>query len=145
IREYLRAGAPSRTFSNAISPPQCAAVLKAVEIVRSVEGEALRQKLLGVAQFLRQELTAAGLGCLGKPGPIVPVLLGPEGGGRVRAALCFDGGVFANLVEFPAVSVGASRFRMQLMATHTSTHAHLAAEVIGRAYRIAKQLLTRPT
>jgi len=79
IREYLRPYAPSHTFSNAISPPQCAAVLKALEIVRSVEGEVLRQKLLGVAEVLRQALTAAGVKSLGKPGPIVPVLLGPEG------------------------------------------------------------------
>jgi glycine C-acetyltransferase len=66
--------------------------------------------------------------------------LGPEGVGRITAALCFDRGVFANLVEFPAVSVGASRFRMQVMATHTSEHVRLAAEVIGWAYRFAKQL-----
>src|SRR5262249_2764926 len=37
IREYLRPYAPSHTFSNAISPPQCAAVLTALNIVRSVE------------------------------------------------------------------------------------------------------------
>jgi glycine C-acetyltransferase len=145
IREYLRPYAPSHTFSNAISPPQCAVVLKALEIVRGVEGEVRRQKLLGVAEVLRQALTAAGVECLGKPGPILPVLLGPEGVGRITAALCFDRGVFANLVEFPAVSVGASRFRMQLMATHTLAQAHLAAEVIGWAYEFARRLLERST
>ena len=49
ISEYLRAGAPSRTFSNAISPHQCAAVLKAVEIVRSAEGDLLRDKVSGLS------------------------------------------------------------------------------------------------
>ena len=141
IREYLRPYAPSHTFSNALSPAQCATVLSALEIVRSPEGEVLRENLRDVVQFLREALTSHGVTCLGKPGPLVPVLLGPEGVGRVTAALCFDRGVFASLVEFPAVSVGASRFRMQVMATHTSTHAHLAAEVIGWAYRFAKELL----
>jgi len=140
IAEYLRAGAPSRTFSNALSPPQCATVLSALEIVRSSEGEVLRQDLRGVVQSLREALKSNGAECLGKPGPLVPVRLGPEGVGRITAALCFDRGVFANLVEFPAVSVGASRFRMQVMATHTSEHVRLAAEVIGWAYRFAKQL-----
>jgi 7-keto-8-aminopelargonate synthetase-like enzyme len=140
IAEYLRAGAPSRTFSNALSPPQCATVLSALEIVRSSEGEVLRQDLRGVVQSLREALESNGAECLGKPGPLVPVRLGPEGVGRITAALCFDRGVFANLVEFPAVSVGASRFRMQVMATHTSEHVRLAAEVIGWAYRFAKQL-----
>ncbi len=145
IREYLRPYAPSHTFSNALSPPQCATVLRALEIVRGSEGEVLRQNLRGVVEFLREELTGAGVKCLGKPGPLVPVLLGPEGVGRITAALCFDHGVFASLVEFPAVSVGASRFRMQVMATHTRAQAQLAAKVIGSAYRFAKQLLGRPT
>jgi len=145
IREYLRAGAPSRTFSNAISPPQCAAVLKAVQIVRSAEGEALRQKLRDLAQVLCEALTPSGLVCLGKPGPLVPVLLGRAGVGRITAALCFDRGVFANLVEYPAVSVGACRLRMQVMATHMPAQARLAGEVIGWAYQVAEKLFTRTT
>jgi glycine C-acetyltransferase len=81
--------------------------------------------------------------CLGKTGPIVPVLLGPEDVGRITAALCFDRGVFANLVEFPAVSVGKSRFRMQVMPTHTREQVQSAAEIIGSAYLSAKQLLAQ--
>jgi 7-keto-8-aminopelargonate synthetase-like enzyme len=141
ISEYLRAGAPPRTFSNAISPPQCATVLKAVQIVRSAEGDRLREALSRVVQVLRESLASSGVVCLGKPGPLVPVLLGRESVGRITAALCFDRGVFANLIEYPAVSVGACRFRMQVMATHTCVQAQQAAEVIGWAYQIAKQLL----
>jgi len=144
ISEYLRAGAPSRTFSNAISPSQCAAVLKAVEIVRSAEGEVLRQKVHLLAQVLRETLTPSGV-VLGKPGPLVPVLMGREGVGRITAALCFDRGVFANLVEYPAVSVGACRFRMQVMATHTPAQAQFAAEVTAWAYQVAQKLLAHPT
>jgi glycine C-acetyltransferase len=143
ISEYLRAAAPSRTFSNAISPPQCAAVLKAVEIVRSAEGDLLREKVSHVAQVLRETLATSGVVCLGKPGPLVPVLLGREAVGRITAALCFDGGVLANLIEYPAVSVGACRLRMQVMATHTSAQAQQAAAVIGWACRFAEQLLDR--
>jgi 7-keto-8-aminopelargonate synthetase-like enzyme len=144
IHQYLRAGAPSRTFSNAISPPQCAAILKAVEIVRSAEGDELRQNVHLVAQVLREALTTSGVVCLGKPGPLVPVLLGREAVGRITAALCFDNGVFTNLVEYPAVSVGASRLRMQVMATHTLAQARFAGEVIGWASQVAKKLFTRP-
>src|SRR5262249_5152773 len=143
IREYLRAGAPSRTFSNAISPPQCAAVLKAVEIVRSAEGDVLRQQLSHIVHVLRETLATLGAVCIGTPGPLVPVLLGREGVGRITAALCFDRGVFANLIEYPAVSVGACRLRMQVMATHTSAQAQRAAEVIGWASQFAQQLLGR--
>ena len=141
ISEYLRAGAPSRTFSNAISPHQCAAVLKAVEIVRSVEGDLLRERVSDLANVLRDALAASGIVCLGKPGPLVPALLGREAVGRITAALCFDRGVFTNLIEYPAVSVGACRLRMQVMATHTCAQAQQAAHVIGWACQIARQLL----
>jgi len=141
ISEYLRAGAPPRTFSNAISPPQCATVLKALQIVQSAEGNELRQQLSHVVQVLRESLVNSGVVCLGNPGPLVPVLLGREAVGRITATLCFDHGVFANLIEYPAVSVGACRFRMQVMATHTPAQAQQAAEVIGWAWRIAKELL----
>lgn len=145
IHQYLRAAAPSRTFSNAISPPQCAAILKAVEIVRSEEGDMLRQNVQLVAQVLREALTMSGVVCLGKPGPLVPVLLGREAVGRITAALCFENGVFTNLVEYPAVSVGACRLRMQVMATHTLAQARLAGKVIGWASQAARKHFTRPT
>jgi glycine C-acetyltransferase len=141
ISEYLRAAAPSRTFSNAISPSQCAAVLKAIEIVRSAEGDLLRERVSHVAHVLRDTLATSGVACLGTPGPLVPVLLGREAVGRITAALCFDRGVFANLIEYPAVSVGACRLRMQVMATHTCAQARRAAEVVGWACQFAKQLL----
>ena len=101
------------------------------------------QKVSHVAHVLRETLATSGVVCLGKPGPLVPVLLGREAVGRITAALCFDGGVFANLIEYPAVSVGACRLRMQVMATHTGAQAQQAAEVIGRAYRFAEELISR--
>jgi 7-keto-8-aminopelargonate synthetase-like enzyme len=96
-----------------------------------------------LAHVLRETLAASGVVCLGKPGPLVPVLLGREAVGRITAALCFDRGVFANLIEYPAVSVGACRLRMQVMATHTCAQALRAAEVIGWASQYAQQLLGR--
>jgi glycine C-acetyltransferase len=141
IREYLRPYAPSHTFSNAMSPPQCAAVLKAMEIVRSAEGDLLRERVSHVSQALRETLRTSGVACLGTPGPLVPVLLGRESVGRITASLCFDRGVFANLIEYPAVSVGACRLRMQVMATHTCAQAERAAEIIGWACQFAEQLL----
>lgn len=140
VKEYLRPYAPSHTFSNAISPLQCATVLAALEIIQSAEGDDLRRRLLEVVNCLRDTLQRSGLTCLGEPGPVVPAFLGPEGVGRITAALCFDAGLFANLVEFPAVAVGASRFRMQLMASHTAAQLERAASIMGEAYQFATKL-----
>jgi glycine C-acetyltransferase len=49
-----------------------------------------------------------------------------------------DGGVFANLIEYPAVPVGGARLRMQVMATHTLDHAREAAVRVIRAREMAK-------
>ena len=57
--------------------------------------------------------------CLGEPSAIVPVPIGNEKVGRLASSILFERSVFANLVEFPAVAVGASRFRMQCMSSHT--------------------------
>lgn len=140
IKEYLRPYAPCHIFSNAISPLQCATVLAALQIIQSAEGDDLRRKLVGVVHCLRGALQSSGLRCLGEPGPVVPAFLGPEGMGRITAALCFEAGLFANLVEFPAVAIGASRFRMQVMASHTNAQAERAADIIGEAYRFAHEL-----
>ena len=140
VKEYLRPYAPSHTFSNAISPLQCATVLAALEIIQSAEGDDLRRRLLEVVNCLRDALQHSALRCLGEPGPVVPVFLGPEGVGRITAALCFDAGLFANLVEFPAVAVGASRFRMQVMASHSEAQVERAAGIIGEAYQFATKL-----
>lgn len=142
VKEYLRPYAPTHVFSNAISPVQCASALAALKIVRSPEGEQLRQRLLSNSILLRDALNGVGVSCLGAPGPVVPAFLGPEGIGRITAALCFAAGVFANLVEFPAVAVGASRFRMQLMASHTELLVKKAAAIIGDAYQFARDLLS---
>ena len=140
VKEYLRPYSSTHTFSNAISPSQCAGVLSALEIVRSSEGDELRQQIINVVNCLRTKLQSYGIKCLGQPGPLVPVPIGAEKVGRIAAALCFEAGVFANLVEYPAVSVGASRFRMQAMSSHTIVQAEQAAEIIGEAYRFANQL-----
>jgi glycine C-acetyltransferase len=39
--------------------------------------------------------------------------------------------VFANLVEFPAVPLKGSRFRMQVMATHTPEQVREAAATVA--------------
>src|SRR5690348_13634721 len=91
--KWISSSAASRKYSNALSPHQCAAVLKAVEIVRSAEGDVLRERVSSLAHVLRETLAASGLVCLGKPGPLVPALLGREAVGRITAALCFDHGV----------------------------------------------------
>ncbi|HTV89142.1 MAG TPA: aminotransferase class I/II-fold pyridoxal phosphate-dependent enzyme [Stellaceae bacterium] len=119
VREYLKFYGCSATFSNALSPVQCATVLKAFEIVQSDEGRRLRERMLDRAVYLRSQLRAAGFEVIGEPSAIVPAVVGPEALARIVSRLLPSVGVVANLVEFPAVAKGNARFRLQVMATHS--------------------------
>ena len=120
VREYLRYYATPCTFSNALSRAQAALVLKAFEIVDSAEGDTLRESLMNNIRLLRELLQGTSFETYGDPSPIVCVKMGMEGLARLVSRRLPELGLLANLVEFPAVPKGQARFRMQVMANHTS-------------------------
>ena len=133
VREYLKYYGSSATFSNALSPVQCATVLKAFEIVRSAEGQTRRDMLLDRIVHLRQALQGAGFAVLGDPSPIVPALVGGEAVARRVVRHLQQLGMLVNLVEYPAVAKGRARLRLQVMATHTRRHAEALVEQLTAA------------
>jgi 7-keto-8-aminopelargonate synthetase-like enzyme len=120
VKEYLRYYASPCTFSNALSPVQAGLVLKAFEIVDSAEGDKLRDSLMNNIRLLRELLHGTSFETYGDPSPIVCVKMGIEGLARLVSRRLPELGLLANLVEFPAVPKGQARFRMQVMANHTS-------------------------
>jgi glycine C-acetyltransferase len=119
VREYLKFFGAAATFSNALSPVQCATVLKAFEIVQSPEGRELRKTMISRAVYLRNQLQRAGWEVIGDPSAIVPAVIGSEAFARMVSQQLPALGCVLNLVEFPAVAKGNARFRMQVMANHT--------------------------
>lgn len=137
VKEYLRFYAPSCTFSNALSPAQAATVMKALEIVRSDEGQALRDRLMDNVVHLRSELASRGLETYGEPSAIVAVKTGDEALARLTARELPSLGLLANLVEFPAVAKGQARFRLQVMAGHSTEEVESAAACVAAGLRFA--------
>lgn len=135
LKEYLRYYAPSNTFSNALSPVQIAVVRECLRIVRSAEGQALRQSLMAAVLGLREALVAEGLEVLGQPSPIVPVLLGSTAVARCMTRELGGQGLLANLVEYPAVALNSARLRLQVMAGHTAEQGRQAAAMVAEALR----------
>jgi glycine C-acetyltransferase len=133
--EYLKYFSASHTFSNALSPVQAATVLAALKIVRSEEGANLRQMLMRNIIELRQQMQSTGLEVLGMPSPIVPIQIGDEAMGRMVSRALVRERIVANLVEYPAVPLGQSRFRIQLMPEHTSDDISQITSAIQRAIR----------
>ena len=127
VKEYLRFYSPSCTFSNALSPAQVATVSRALAIVRSTEGQLLRNDLMRNVVSLREKIVARKMEVYGEPSAIVAVKTGDEALARLTARELPQIGLLANLVEFPAVAKGQARFRLQVMAGHTEREIEAAA------------------
>ena len=138
LKEYLRFYSPSATFSNALSPMQAAVVTKALDIIQTEEGAALRASLMKNVNFLRSTLTENGFDYYGDPSAIVAVKVGSEGLARLVARRIPELGLLSNLVEYPAVAKGAARFRMQVMAGHTEQNIRDAVSRLRTAFDAAQ-------
>jgi glycine C-acetyltransferase len=148
VKQFIQIYAGPWMFSNALSPVQTATVLEALRIVRSTEGDALRSRLMAASLAIRDEFSKGRIKCLGEPTAIVPTPVGAEAIGRIASWLVFRKGVLVNLAEFPVVPLGASRFRIQMMANHTEAQARegarLAMEALDEARLIVEGLKSQP-
>jgi 7-keto-8-aminopelargonate synthetase-like enzyme len=150
VKQYMKFYGSPQTFSNALSPVQTAVIREALRIIRSEEGDTLRQGLHDNAVALRGGLEARGIHCIGTPSAIIPAHVGKEAVGRIAWSNLAAQGIHANLVEFPAVAVGAARFRMQIFPQHSPEKlvevAGIVADEIERAKeQVEKMNLPAPT
>ncbi len=145
VRSYVEAYGGPHMFSNAMSPIQVATVREALRIVRSPEGAARRAQLLRNVGALREAVAGHGLTCLGDPSAVVPVLIGHTPLARLASGGVLRRGLFANLVEFPAVGVRAARFRFQVQTDHTPEQAREAAALLADAVAEARGTLEAPS
>jgi 7-keto-8-aminopelargonate synthetase-like enzyme len=143
VKQYLKYYSGAHAFSNALSPVQCATVDSALSIVRSEEGEQLRDHLEKVVLTMRTRFESHGIPCLGIPSPIVPVQVEDKAVAWLAGKQIAESGVLANLVEYPAVAAGSARFRLQAMATHTTDQACTAADIIANALEAAQERIAQ--
>jgi glycine C-acetyltransferase len=143
VKQFLGIYGGPHTFSNALSPVQAGVALEALAIVRGAEGEALREKALDNSLRLRGGFAARDIECLGEPSNVVPVMTGDETVAKWTARLLEENGLIANLVEFPAVARGKSRFRFQVMASHSSQQVDQAIGIFERALATAREMASQ--
>ncbi len=128
VIEYLRHKSRPLIFSASISPPNTAAALTALRIMKS-EPER-REKLWANARRLQDGLRSYGLNIGNTQTPIVPVYIGND---LLTFKICIElqeEGVFVNPVIPPGVPQGKSLLRLSVMATHEFEHIDFAIEKI---------------
>lgn len=118
LKLALRYNCGPLTFTNALSPVQCAIVLKALDIIESDEGAERRELLWNNVCYMRTVLSDAGFSLLGQPSAIIPTILGDNAFSRLMTRYTLEEGGIMNLVEYPAVSKNTCRWRLQVMALH---------------------------
>jgi len=141
VIEYLRYFSPPYMFSNVIAPPQCAAALHNLRIVKSEKGAQLRKQVMANAVYLREKLNKMGFETLGSASPIVILILGDELFCRIVVRLMLDNNVIVNGIEFPVVTKGKARLRLQLQAIHTKEHLDTFLEKLELSCKKAKTLM----
>src|SRR5207248_10542973 len=76
IIDLLRQRSRPYLFSNSLTPSIAAASIKALEILESEEGAALRRRLRQNGESFRRDMTALGFDIVPGQHPIIPVMLG---------------------------------------------------------------------
>ena len=120
--DLLTSTARSFIFTTATPPGDAAAAAAALAVVRSDEGDRLRERLRAHIDRLRP----------GHPSPIVPVLLGDEERALAVAESLLQQGLLVPAIRPPTVAPGTCRLRIALSAAHTTDQVQtLAAALDG--------------
>jgi 8-amino-7-oxononanoate synthase len=107
-------------FTTAMSPPDAAAALAALDVLRSPEGAALLTRLRRHVDVLAP----------GHPSPILPVVLGSDEAALRASAQLLEHGIWVPAIRPPSVPEGTSRLRVSLSAAHRDDEVARLAEAL---------------
>ena len=135
LREYLINRSRSLIFSASLPPGALAASLAAIELVRSAEGEQLRQQLAGKVALFRVLLQQAGFSVPDGCTPIIPILVGDPVVTMDFSRRLLEAGFFVQGIRPPTVPTGTSRLRCTIMASHDPDDLRSAVDAIATVGR----------
>lgn len=115
--EYYKKNARQFLFSNALTIPDTAALLKAVTILES--DDTLVKKLWENAEYLKKSFKDLGFDTGNSKSPITPVMLGSEDLAVSFSKKLMEENVFASAIKFPMVPRGTARVRVIPSASHS--------------------------
>ncbi|HET6595556.1 MAG TPA: glycine C-acetyltransferase [Anaerolineales bacterium] len=116
IIEWLRQRGRPFLFSSAVTVPDAAACLAAVDLLE--ESTELVDKLWANAKYFKSEMRKLGFDTGVSETPITPVILGEAPLAQQFSRELFDEGVFAMAIGYPTVAKGKARIRVMISAAH---------------------------
>lgn len=118
MRDYLINRSRSLIFSTSLPPAVLAASRAAVDLVRSGEGDRLRQQLADNVALFRRLLQQAGFTVPDGSTPIVPIMVVDPVTTMAFSTQLLERGFFVQGIRPPTVPHGTSRLRCTIMASH---------------------------
>ncbi|NCP86648.1 MAG: 8-amino-7-oxononanoate synthase [Anaerolineae bacterium CG_4_9_14_3_um_filter_57_17] len=116
IVEWLRQRGRPFLFSSAMTAPDAAACLAAVDLLE--ESTQLVDKLWENGRYFKAGMQKLGFNTGASETPITPVMLGEAPLAQQFSRDLFDEGVFAMSIGYPTVPQGKARIRVMISAAH---------------------------
>lgn len=130
IIDWLRQRGRPFLFSSALTVPDTAACLAAVELLQ--ESTEFVDRLWSNAALFKKEMQQMGFNTGVTQTPIVPVMLGDATLAQKFSQRLFEEGVFAMAIGYPTVPQGKARIRVMNSAAHSRDDLEVALDVFGR-------------
>jgi glycine C-acetyltransferase len=116
IIEWLRQRGRPFLFSSAVTPPDAAACIAALDILEA--STELVDRLWENARYFKAEMKKLGFDTGVSATPITPVMLGEAPLAQQFSRELFEVGVFAMALGYPTVPQGKARIRVMISAAH---------------------------
>lgn len=133
IIDWLRQRGRPFLFSSAMTVPDVAACLAAVDLLES--STELVDRLWQNAKIFREGMNQMGFNTGHSQTPIVPVMLGEAPLAQQFSRRLFEEGVFAMAIGYPTVPQGKARIRVMNSAAHSADDIEQALDTFGRVGR----------
>ena len=104
-------------FSSAMTPPDVAACIAAIDILE--ESDAYVKRLWENADYFKTEMKTNGFDIGHSQTPITPIMLGEAPLAQEMSRELFEQGIFATPIGYPTVPKGKARIRVMISAAHS--------------------------
>ncbi|MFZ2095910.1 MAG: glycine C-acetyltransferase [Anaerolineales bacterium] len=139
VVEWLRQRGRPFLFSSAMTVPDVAACLAALDILES--STELVDKLWENTNYFKAEMRRLGFDTGTSTTPITPIMLGEAPLAQQFSRELFEAGLFAMSIGFPTVPRGKARIRVMISASHSKQDLDKGLEIfatVGRKLGVIK-------
>jgi glycine C-acetyltransferase len=116
IVDWLRQRARPFLFSSAMTVPDAAACIAAIDILE--ESTELVDRLWANTETFKREMSNLGFDTGKSTTPITPIMLGDANLAQKFSRQLFEEGIFAMAIGYPTVPQGKARIRVMISAAH---------------------------